>query len=407
MAVFDKMIFSNDSRGASVLEVLLAMAIVAMATPFVYSQVAQTNHMIRDIVGARRIMSVRDNALNFVRMNQDKWPDTAQIRLDESELSAITPDAVAGFVDKYVVNGATITDVYLAFGFADSQLRINNVARHIGTDAAVVGDDGVAFGDTWAVAAPDFVSGDLIYRISRDISGQDTSKYLHRATSGSDELNVMMRNLDMGRHHIYNVSTIFAKSARGQNGSTAFLDSQDVSAKTVYFSSGANIDDGNVNIGNLRVTGDVSGFRNIIADNVNGRTYTTTGRVVTDRATILNSVNVANDLVLKSDSSRTISGFTGVTASSVMTPFISAEEIIFYDNFGLTISGELLVSTTSPVKIGSWVFPSTKPPMFSEFTVSRGTLPAMPTASEFDELLRDGWQGTDAPSPITPIRTVY
>lgn len=407
MVVFDKQIFSNNSRGASVLEVLLAMAIVAMAAPFVYNQIAQTNRMIHDIVAARRIMSARDNVLNFVRMNQDKWPDTAQIRLDESELSAITPDAVAGFVDKYTVNGATMTDVYLAFESAQTQLRTNQVARHIGTDAAVVGDDGVAFGDTWAVAAPDFVSGDLIYRVSRDVAGQDTSKYLHRATSGSDELNVMMRDLDMGRHHIYNVSTVFAKSARAQNGSSAFIDSDSVSARTVYFSSGANIDGGNVSVGNLRVTGDVSGFRNILADYVNGRTYTTTGRIVTDRATILNSINVANDLVLKSDSSRTISGFTGISTSSVQAPFISAEEMIFYNDFGLTVSGELLMSTTSPVKIGNWVFPSTKPPVFSKFDVSRGTRPGMPSSSEFDELMRDGWQGADTPTPITPIRTIY
>ena len=71
MAVFNNRIFSNRSYGASVLEVLLAMAIVAIATPFIYGQVAKTNHSIHDIAVARRIMSVRDNVLNFVRMNQE------------------------------------------------------------------------------------------------------------------------------------------------------------------------------------------------------------------------------------------------------------------------------------------------------------------------------------------------
>ena len=65
---------------------------------------------------AKQIMDVRDNVLNFVRMNQDKWPDVAQIRLDEDELRAISDMPVAGLIDKYSVRGATITDVYLAYG---------------------------------------------------------------------------------------------------------------------------------------------------------------------------------------------------------------------------------------------------------------------------------------------------
>lgn len=102
----------------------------------------------------------------------------AQIRLDETELDAISPDAAAGLIDKYSVNGAVVTDVYLAFEFANTDVRTNKIARHIGGDAAVVGADSVAYGNTWAVAAPDFIPGDLIYRISRDVAGTDTSRYL-------------------------------------------------------------------------------------------------------------------------------------------------------------------------------------------------------------------------------------
>lgn len=404
MTVTGNKIFSNDSHGASIMEVLLAMAIVAIATPFVYRQIAQTNHTVHDIAVARQIISVRDSVLNYVRMNQDKWPDTAQIKLDDQELGAISDMAVAGFIDKYAVNGATITDVYLAFDLPDDDLRTNKIARHIGGDAAVVGADSVAYGNTWAVAAPDFIPGDLIYRVTRDVSGEDTSKYLHRATSGEDDFNVMMRDLDMAHHHIYNVATMGAESARVKNGRTVFIESDDIVANTVYFSSGANLDGEEVHIGDLRVSGDMSGFRNVYADNINGRGYTTSGRIVADRATVLDTVNVANDLVLKSDSSRTISGFTGISANSVVAPFISAQEIIFYDNFGLTVSGELLMSTNSPIKIGNWVFPSTKPPQFSKFTLSRATLPPAPSSRDFREIMRSGWRGDVTNNPtITPI----
>ena len=392
MTVYKCKIFADSNRGASITEVLLAMAIVAMATPFVYSRITQTNETIRDITYAKKIISSRDGALNFVRMNQDKWPDVVQIRLDEAELSAISPNAVAGFIDKYNISGAVITDVYLAFNMAKNDLRANKIASHIGGDAAVVGADGIAYGNTWAVSAPDFISGDLIYRISRDIAGEDTSKYLHRATSGEDDFNVMMRDLDMAHHHIYNVATVSAESVRARNASTRFFNSTDTTADNVYFSSGANMNGQDVKIKDLRVSGDTYGFRNIYADNMNGRGYTTKGSIITDRATITGSVNVANNFVLKSESSRTISGFTGISAGMVSTSYVSCQEMVFGDNFGLTVSGELLMSSTAPLRIGNWSFPSTKPPLFNHFELSRSKIPTAPINSEFDMLMKSGWQ---------------
>lgn len=392
MIVSRSKIFSNNSRGASITEVLLAMAIVSMAAPFVYRQISQTNQTVRDIAIAKKIMSSRDAALNFVRMNQDRWPDVAQIKLDDAELDLISTDAAAGFIDKYRVSGATITDVYLAFEAAPQDLRTTKIAKHIGGDAAVVGSDSVAYGNTWAVSAPDFIPGDLIYRISRDVSGEDTSRYLHRATSGEDDLNVMARDLNMARHHVYNVATMSAESVRSRTATATFVESDSVTTQSVYFSSGANMDGQDVRIGNLRVTGDATGFRTMTARDLNGRGFTTTGRLITDRATITNSVNVSNKFTLKSDTNRTIGGFTGITANSVLAPFVSAQEMIFYGNAGLTISGELLMSTVSPLKIGNWVFPSTRPPVFKEFKLSRATVPDAPSRREFEALTRPDWQ---------------
>ncbi len=392
MAVYNKRFFYHETRGASIIEVVLAMAIVALATPFVYNQINQSNKTIKNIAVAKKIMKSRDSVLNFVRINQDKWPDVAQIKLSPEELNNISTDAVAGFIDKYTVSGATKTDVYLSFDMPESDLQSAKIAQHIGADAAVVGGDGIAYSDTWAVSAPDFVVGDLVYKISRDVVGADTSKYLHRATSGEDELNVMQRDLNMGRYNIYNIATLGAKSANIRNANTTFVDAPIIAANEVYFSGGANVEGQNIQLGNVRVSGDVSGFRNIYAKNLNGNRYTTDGRIITDRATIYESVNVSKDLILKSDSTRTISGFTGISVNTVLTSFVSTEEIIFYDNFGLTISGELLMSTVSPLKIGNWVFPSTRPPEFSDFNISRAKKPAMPNANSFSEILRDGWQ---------------
>lgn len=385
-------IFSDATRGTSMTEVILAMAIVATVSPFLYTQITDATDNVRDMALARNIIALRGNVLNYVRANQDKWPDVAQIKLADDELSEISGVATAGFIDKYAVSGATITDVYLAFDTGLKPIRTMRVARHIGMDAAVVSDDGVAYGASWAVAAPDFQPGQLIYRVTRDIAGIDTSKYLHRTSSDDEDLNVMQRDLNMGGNSIFNIATMVAKSARIKNAAAMFANVQDLSATTVFFPDGANMNATSADIGAMRVTGDVTGFRNITANNLNGASYTTHGRIVTDRASVTKSVNVAKDFILKSNSALTVSGFAGVSANTVKTPYVSATEMTFFENFGLTISGELLMSTNAPLKIGAWTFPSTVPPSFNALTFERATIPGTPSRNAFGPLMQSGWK---------------
>lgn len=385
-------IFSDATRGTSMTEVILAMAIVAIVSPFLYTQITDATDNVRDMALARNIIALRGNVLNYVRANQDRWPDVAQIKLADDELSEISGVATAGFIDKYAVSGATITDVYLAFDTGLKPIRTMRVARHIGMDAAVVSDDGVAYGASWAVSAPDFQPGQLIYRVTRDIAGIDTSKYLHRTSSDDEDLNVMQRDLNMGGNSIFNIATMVAKSARIKNAAAMFANVQDLSATTVFFPDGANMNATSADIGAMRVTGDVTGFRNITANNLNGASYTTHGRIVTDRASVTKSVNVAKDFILKSNSALTVSGFAGVSANTVKTPYVSATEMTFFENFGLTISGELLMSTNAPLKIGAWTFPSTVPPSFNALTFERATIPGAPSRNAFGLLMQSGWK---------------
>ena len=385
-------IFSDATRGTSMTEVILAMAIVAIVSPFLYTQITDATDNVRDMALARNIIALRGNVLNYVRANQDRWPDVAQIKLADDELSEISGVATAGFIDKYAVSGATITDVYLAFDTGLKPIRTMRVARHIGMDAAVVSDDGVAYGASWAVSAPDFQPGQLIYRVTRDIAGIDTSKYLHRTSSDDEDLNVMQRDLNMGGNSIFNIATMVAKSARIKNAAAMFANVQDLSATTVFFPDGANMNATSADIGAMRVTGDVTGFRNITANNLNGASYTTHGRIVTDRASVTKSVNVAKDFILKSNSALTVSGFAGVSANTVKTPYVSATEMTFFENFGLTISGELLMSTNAPLKIGAWTFPSTVPPSFNALTFERATITGAPSRNAFGPLMQSGWK---------------
>ena len=381
-----------SQRGGGLVEVLLALVIISLATPFTYSMISDATHTMHNMAIANDIISIRDGMLNFVRINQDFWPDTVQIKMSDDEVSQFSGSISSGFIDKYTVNGGAVIDVYLEFDLDLPTQRVAQIANYIGTDAALIDDAGIAHGDTWAVTAPDFKPGGLVYKITRSMSDFDTSRFLHRGESGEDGLNVMMRDLNMGGYDVYNVGTVEGKSVRVRNLDATFVNTETLDAKSVYFSAGANMNGDNVKIGTLRVSGDINGFRNIDAKKLNGSAFNLNGAVVADRATINNLLNVAGNLVLKSSSLKTISGFSAMSVGSVYTPYIVAREIIFNENFGLTVSGELLVSGNPPIKIGSWSFPSNTPPSFSSLVLTRAKIPTIPDKSEFNAIISNGWR---------------
>ena len=389
-------------RGGGLVEVLLAMVIIAVAAPFTYSMVADTTHTIHDMAVANDIISLRETMLNFVRLNQEIWPEVAQIKLSDEERAAISESVSAGFIDKYVVRGGTVIDVYLAFNLQTTAKRAARIATNIGSDAAIVGADGIAYGDTWAVTAPEFEVGNLVYKITRNQGDFDTTRFLHRGTSGDDDLNMMQRDLDMGNHDIYNVGGINGKSLNVRNLNATFVTAESIDTKSVYFSSGANMNGDTSTIGTLRVSGDISGFRNIEAKKLNGTGIDLNGRIIADRATVKDTIKVGNSFVLKSTSLKTISGFAGMTTGTVYAPYLSAGELTFLGTYGLTVSGELLASSNAPIKLGNWSFPSKNPPSFASLTLARASMPQIPSKEEFIEITKAGWKTTEKENAIIP-----
>jgi len=396
MIAFKKHLYREHKfaqRGATMTEVILAVAVVIAVSPFLYNQIIDMVRESTDIAVANQIVNLRGGIVNFLRINQPQWDEVAEIKMTEDQIKQIAPEAHSGFIDKYKINGGSITDVYLAFHFDMPDYRIANIAKQIGEDAAVVREDGIAYSQSWAVSAPeDFYVGDLIYKISRDFEGSDRSRFLHRGTMGEDNLNQMERNLHLNNYNIFNVSDIDADSAKIVDVDSVFLNADVIDANDVYFLGGATMDSKNMAVGSMRVTGDTNGFKLIRADTLNGNKYTTSGRLIVDRATVGNSVNVSGNLILKTAGSQTVSGFGGISMNKLLTPYLSATDIAFFENFGITVSGELLLAGDTPLKIGSWAFPSTTPPSFSRFILTRAPIPAVPSASEFKAIMQKDWQ---------------
>ena len=73
-------------RGATLTEVVLAIAVVIAVSPFMYNQIIEMSNESEDIARANEIVNLRDAAINYIRINQEKWADVAEIKLSDEEL---------------------------------------------------------------------------------------------------------------------------------------------------------------------------------------------------------------------------------------------------------------------------------------------------------------------------------
>ena len=111
-------------------------------------------------------------------------------------------------------------------------------------------------------------------------------------------------------------------------------------------------------------------------------------------------IHVQNDMIVRSESSRIITSFAGIRAQSIATPFLSTDNLIFQKDFGITISGELLYSSTggAPIRLGRWYFPSINGPRFSNLFLKKvnnneiGETLIVPNNNDFLPIITSGWQ---------------
>lgn len=402
-------------RGASLLETILAIALVMALAPYMYYRINETSQEITDISIAKKIVGYEASAMNYVRMNQNFWGPVARIEMDGTEVN----DAFETTADKYInLAGAFITksksgdgssfEVFLDFNIDGAdEVRITKIAKLVGGDAAVV-TDGVAYGvyGNWSARSDVFQNGDIVYRIVQNLAGGDSEKFLHRTVLGDEKLNVMERDFSIGGNVVYDVGDVFGESVRISNATAFFANADYASARELVFPNGANMDPTNALFKHIRVIGDIVGFRNIVARRFVGRggtgNWSRQGSIIADRANISDAVHVGRNLYIRSNTVRTVSGFSGAVAHSVYTPFLSTTELYFTGNFGITVSSELISSTLgAPLKLGSWSFPSNSMPKINTLILGRlGNADVAGVTAvksrDFIKIIGSGWKDVPA-----------
>jgi type II secretory pathway pseudopilin PulG len=407
----------KEQNGAGLIETLLAIAIVGAIMPFAYNGMVEMTDSIANARQAAIIAGWDDPVMAWVRKNQADWPSSAQVEFDAEELTLINPESVAsgdkslvpyaGFIDKRPGRGSVKIDAYLAFRpYSIKKIRVHNITSLIGSDAAIVDENGDANSPAgWGISADIFADGDIIYRIS-DILGEDEAyKYLHRTYLDDADMNTMWRDLSMGKNDISDVGTLWAQTLNASSGEVWFAETPEVRTTEVFFPEGATIDASKAELSNVNVSGDIAGFRKITAARLKGigvlagSVWSGRGHIIADGASIAEEIHIQRDLNVKSDTAQTISGFAGINANSLATSYLSADRLIFADGFGMTISSELMYSTSlSPIRLGGWGFPSDTGPSFSSLVLTKagaGDLSEKLTPTnpdEFAPITMSGWK---------------
>lgn len=395
------------------METLLAIAIVGAIMPFAYNGAMDMSNRVADTAEAKRIVAWHDPVMAYVRKNQADWPSSAQIEFDEKEIEIIGKGdnrllkPYAGFIEKREGSGGYSINAYLAFKpVGIKKVRVANIVKNLGSDAAIVESGGEATSPAgWSISSELFTDGDLVFKISDILGEDDAYKYLHRTYMDDAELNTMRRDLDMVKNNIIDTRKITAQTMNSTNVKTWFVDARNIKTNEIFFPEGMSIDASNTEFESINVNGDIGGFRKITADKLKsigtmpGAIWSTRGDIVADSVNINGPVHVQNDMVVRSDSARTITSFAGVRAQSVATPFLSADNLFFQKGFGITISSELLYSSSDvPIELGTWIFPSSNGPKFSGLFLKKvnsqelGETLVAPNNQNFLPIMTSGWK---------------
>lgn len=335
--------------GSSMMEVVLAIALVLAVTPFLYSQISEMTDMVQDIHYAKKIVGMRNNIITFVRVNEADWDRTGEIpEIKPEELKELAPGAKNMIIDNQGDETGVI-DVYLVFPKRETSARTAKVVKYIGHDAAVVQPGGIAYAQNWAVQYEKiFEEGDLIFKISRDYALENKTNYLHREAGVNGDLTTMLRDLHMNNNYMYNVGNMKGLYLDMHNSIAAkvkYLNSKEINAENVRFLSGLNLQNPKLlDVQSVSYVNTLYGF-NIVTNTVNENKKTLKTLIMGNSVTVHDNLQVGKDLILKpraSNDEKNIIDIISINTKGLSTAFIKANKMRFTENsLGITVASDL------------------------------------------------------------------
>jgi len=216
----------HNSRGAGLLELLLALAIFMAVLPFVYDFAIDQRDRVENARIVRQIGIVRDALEQYVEENKQKLlaPVSANVtRVRLSDLKRVNADSLKDvrlqlrIVKSRDMGGRSFIQGVAVFDFSDlTPLRIRQIAA-LGGNAGGFADGQMLYGSfgTWQVPISQIEatvgSNSILARTKPFRSGGD---YLRRLPSDNPLDATMQSDMSLGGHNITDTRNLTATSAR-------------------------------------------------------------------------------------------------------------------------------------------------------------------------------------------------
>ena len=377
---------NKNEIGSSILEHILVLALIFSIIPIFYKNIRNISDEIKAINTAKKIIILKNSALNFIRINNKNWETDKLIKISSDNIKYVSSSINYALVNKHFEQGYYVINLYLVFTLDLPKIQIDRISKSIGSDSDIVKTNKTFFIDYKKIEHQELSENDLIFRVKLITNNSDLSKYLHKKDISN--FNKMERNLDMNNFSIFNIATIYSDSVKTENINSKFIDSNKIKSKDTYFIEGCFIYPNNVTINNIDIKDDIANFKNINVDTLNDNKFTTSGKIVSNKVSVNNSLNVGNNLKMLSLSKKTINNIEAINSHSLNSTHIKTNEIHFLNGFGINLSYDLMLNNKSPLHIGSWKFTKENQiPTINTITL-KNNIPKNPNINDYKKVLK-------------------
>ena len=376
----------NESNevGSSILEYLLVLALISLISPIFYKYIKNTSDEIKAINIAKKIVNLRSPTLNFIRIKNENWEDNKITKISLEDIKEISDSISYALVYKYSEQNYKIINLYLIFKLNLPEIQLNRISKSIGNDSDLVKENKTFYIDNQTIEYKDLSKNELVYKVKLVIKDFDLSKYLHKKDTFN--FNRMERNLDMGNFSIFNIGTLFSDSIKTKNINSKFINSSIINTNNLYFINGCFVYPNNTKIKQIDIKDDLANFRNINLDTLNSSEFSLTGKIVSSRITIKDSLNIGNNMKISSLSKRTLNTIEKVSSHSLNSNYVRTNEIHFLNGYGINVSYELILSNRSPLQIGRWQFKEEYPIPTVNKVILKTDIPKNPNIESYSKV---------------------
>lgn len=375
--------FFKEQLGASIIEVIFAISIVIMLTPFVFKIINNITQNIKHLNTVKNIVNDKKNFVSFVKINQFQWSENIKIKLTDLEIETITDNKYKYvYIDKYTSNNIPIIDIFLIIDIKENLINKLKIIQQLGKEATIVDKNKQAKTNLWSISSDELSEGDIVYRISYVNNKLDDKKYLHRSSNEEADLNTMYRDLDINNHDIQNVNNLYVLDLFTNNIETDFLNIHKLYADNLYYKNGLELNGENAKIKNLYVNNDIIGFKNIYSNNIkiNNKNQNST---IKKQLKIYEQLNVTSNLYINNNNYIDIKDINNFETATLKSKLLLIKNIDF--DFGINVSSKNLI-------IGNWDYSKSDVPIIKNITINNMTIKDVIDLNRFDKILTNDWQ---------------